>query len=275
MKYIDMHTHTTASDGVYTPCQLVKYGILKGLHGIAITDHDTVEGIDKAVNYLINRDDFIVIPGIELSTEYMEEEVHILGYAINYKCNELLHTLSFLQKQRENRIVKIIEKLQNLGIEITYNEILNMFGNAVLGRPHIAKALIKKGYVDNIQEAFNKYLNKGCVAYVSRYKITPFEAIDLIKKARGFTTIAHPKLINSDKVLMDILEKGVDGIEVYHPEHKKEDQEKFLNMAKECNLIVTAGSDFHSPPTTKGFHGDLGDEKISIEKVYKFINATK
>ena len=275
MKYIDMHTHTTASDGVYTPRQLIKYGISKGLQGIAITDHDTVDGIDEGLNAVINKKDFIVIPGIELSTEYMGKEVHILGYSINYKCENLLSTLSFLQKKRENRVIEVIAKLQKLQINITYDELIKRFGSSSVGRPHVAELLITKGYVDTIEEAFNKYLKKGCVAYVDRYKITPFEGINLIKQAGGVAVIAHPKLIKNDKIVTDIIKKGIDGIEVYHPEHNTNDQKKFLQIAKEYNLIITAGSDFHRPPTSKDSHDDLGDKKISTENIQDIIATIK
>jgi len=275
MKYIDMHTHTTASDGVYTPRQLIKYGISKGLQGIAITDHDTVDGIDEGLNAVISKKDFIVIPGIELSTEYMGKEVHILGYSINYKCENLLSTLSFLQKKRENRVIEVITKLQKLQINITYDELIKRFGSSALGRPHVAELLIAKGYVDTIEEAFNKYLKKGCVAYVDRYKITPFEGINLIKQAGGVAVIAHPKLIKNDKIVTDIIKKGIDGIEVYHPEHNTNDQKKFLQIAKDYNLIITAGSDFHRPPTSKDSHGDLGDKKIPIKNIQDIITTIK
>ena len=275
MKYIDMHTHTTASDGVYTPRQLIKYGISKGLQGIAITDHDTVDGIDEGLNAVISKKDFIVIPGIELSTEYMGKEVHILGYSINYKCENLLSTLSFLQKKRENRVIEVIAKLQKLQINITYDELIKRFGSSSVGRPHVAELLITKGYVDTIEEAFNKYLKKGCVAYVDRYKITPFEGINLIKQAGGVAVIAHPKLIKNDKIVTDIIKKGIDGIEVYHPEHNTNDQKKFLQIAKDYNLIITAGSDFHRPPTSKDSHGDLGDKKIPIKNIQDIITTIK
>ncbi|AOY77254.1 PHP domain-containing protein [Clostridium formicaceticum] len=273
MRYIDMHTHTTASDGTYSPRQLIDYAITKGLSGIAITDHDTVEGIDEGMNYASKLGKFIVITGIELSTEYLGEEVHILGYDINHTSKDLLQALSFIQEQRRNRAVKIVDKLQKLGLLITYDEVLKIAREGAVGRPHIARVLLEKGYIESIQEAFHKYLSKGCPAYVPRYKITPFEAIDMIKKAEGFVTIAHPGLIKNEKILIDILEKKVDGIEVYHPEHGEKEHKKFSLIARQYHLKVTAGSDFHSPPKGETRHGDLGSEKISIEEVDKFIKS--
>ncbi|AKL95413.1 protein TrpH [Clostridium aceticum] len=271
MRYIDMHTHTTASDGVYTPSQLIDYAITKGLSGIAITDHDTVEGINEGISYANKLENFILLGGIELSTEYLGEEVHILGYGINHKSEELLQTLSFIQEQRKSRAAKIVGKLQALSLSITYEEVLSIAKEGAVGRPHVARILVEKGYTENIQETFQRYLNKGCPAYVARYKITPFEAIEIIRKVQGFVVIAHPGLIKNEKILKDILEKKVDGIEVYHPEHGKKEHERFLSVAKQYNLCITAGSDFHSPPKGEGRHGDLGSEKISIDKIDKFI----
>ncbi|SDK47853.1 PHP domain-containing protein [Natronincola ferrireducens] len=271
MRYIDMHTHTTASDGTFTPKEIIDYAIHKELAGIAITDHDTVDGVIQALDHAEGYKSFIVIAGIELSTEYLGEEIHILGYNIDYKYKKMLKKLTLIQNERVNRGMKIIQKLQHLDIMISYDEVLEISREGVMGRPHIAKVLVNKGYVKNIEMAFNKYLNKGCPAYVARYKLTPFEAIDLIKEANGFTTIAHPGLIKNETILKNILTKGVDGVEVYHPEHNSRDRNRFLSLAKKHNLFITGGSDFHSPPLQEGRHGDLGSEKISVEIVSKFL----
>ncbi|SES68983.1 hypothetical protein SAMN05660297_00256 [Natronincola peptidivorans] len=273
MKYIDMHTHTTASDGTLTPTQLIQYAIVKGLAGIAITDHDTIAGIKEAKVCCSQLSDFTIIPGVELSTEDSGEEVHILGYNINYKSKELLDTLMLIQNQRMNRVKKMVKKLQGLDIDITYNEILAMSKQGVIGRPHVARALVKKGYIEDLQEAFVKYLSKGCPAYVPRYKLTPFEAIDLIHKVGGIAVVAHPGLIKNHGILLNILRKGVDGIEVYHPEHKKQDNIKYLALANEYQLIVTAGSDFHSPPIEDKGHGDLGTEKMPLKDISKIFKV--
>ncbi|SNR88593.1 hypothetical protein SAMN05446037_1001229 [Anaerovirgula multivorans] len=273
MKYIDMHVHTTASDGILTPRQLIDYGLQKGLSGMAITDHDTVNGIHEAVNYSKRYCEFSIIAGIELSTELLNEEVHILGYDINYNENELLDVLKLIQNQRVNRAIKIVEKLQDLKASITYKEILQISKEGVVGRPHIAKVLMEKGYVKTVEEAFENYLNKGCPAYVPRYKLTPFEAIDLIHRVKGLAVLAHPGLIKNKKILIDIIKRGIDGIEAYHPEHKEEDRKRFLSIAQEHNLIITGGSDFHSPPIDDDRHGDLGSEKVLKEYISRFIKG--
>lgn len=274
MKYIDMHTHTTASDGILTPEKLIDYGLQKGLGGIAITDHDTVGGIQEAIDYRNRNCDFLIIAGIELSTELFNEEIHILGYDIDYHDIELLELLKLIQNERVNRAMNIVEKLQKLRISITYEEVAQLSKEGVIGRPHIAKILVEKGYVKNVEEAFISYLNKGCPAYVPRYKLTPFEAIDLIHKVKGLAVLAHPGLIGADRIITDIIKKGIDGIEVYHPEHKKENYNRFLALAKQHNLIITGGSDFHHPPISNNRHGDLGSEKVLKEYITKFIKGT-
>lgn len=273
MNYIDMHTHTTASDGTYTPIQLVDYAIKKGLNAIAITDHDTIDGIEEAMVYCRKIPNFFVLPGIELSTEYLDEEVHILGYNINYKFKELLNLLNTIQKQRIDRVNQIIHKLNALDISITYEEVIKIAGGGTIGRPHIARILVEKKYVDTIEGAFQKFLNKGAPAYAPRYKLSPCEAIDIIKKTGGHVSIAHPGLIQNKRILNNLLEKEVDGIEVYHPDHKEKNSNEFLTIAKTHGIIVTGGSDFHSPPQNKNKrHGDLGSKTVLINSIEKFLH---
>ncbi|ABW19088.1 PHP domain-containing protein [Alkaliphilus oremlandii] len=272
MKFIDMHTHSTASDGVYRPKELVEYALEKGLSGIAITDHDTIDGIEEAVDHASIYKDFIVIPGIELSAEYHGEEVHILGYGIDYKNSSLKEKLRYLEKERRDRAYKIVSKLNSMGMKLDYESIMQTVQNGVVGRPHIARALVEHGYVKNLEEAFNKYLAQDAAAYVPRAKLSPQEAIGLIKAARGISVLAHPGLIQSDKIIEDILTLGIDGIEVYHSEHTGSLSRKFLEMAEEHNLFVTAGSDFHFPPDNdESYHGDLGSIKISLDSIQKLF----
>lgn len=266
MKLIDMHTHTTASDGMLTPEQLVDYAIQKGLAGIAITDHDTVDGIESAIEYTHKLKDFIIIPGIELSSDYNDEEVHILGYFIDFKSNKLSQLLYSLRLEREIRAKKIIDKLNKIGIDITFDEILMVFEGASIGRPHIASILIKKGYVESIDQAFKKYLSKGGLAYVTRDKLTPKAAIDIIQSIGGFSVVAHPGLIQHQNILNDLITLGVQGIEAYHPNHSQAQTESYINIAKTHDLLVTGGSDFHYPPNDNIYNGDLGS--IGIESQY-------
>lgn len=271
MNFIDMHTHSTASDGVYSPGKLVEYAIKKRLSGIAITDHDTIDGIEEAIQEANKYKDFFIIPGIELSTEHNSEEVHILGYGIDYKMEYLLEVLDNLQNARNNRAYKIIDKLSSLGFKINYEDLIQASKNSSIGRPHIARVLIQKGYVKNSEEAFKKYLSKGCPAYVPREKLTPIDAVNIIEKSGGVSVAAHPGLLKSSTTLRYLIEIGINGIEVYHPDHTEDSSLKYLNLAKQHNLLITGGSDFHYPPQDDRYHGDLGSVTISLENIKKLL----
>lgn len=272
MKYIDMHVHTTASDGRFPPSQVIDMAIEKGLKGIAITDHDTVEGIKEALEYATKKEDFLVIPGIELSTEYKGEEIHILGYLFDYQAQELLEILNIIQNHRVIRAEKITEKLRALGMEITYQEVAEVAGEGIVGRPHIASVLVKKGYVKDTHEAFKRYLAKGCPAFVERFKLDPFEAIDLVKRLGGYAVVAHPSLITDGSILQELIEAGADGIEVYHPENNKEATDCYLALTKKHQLLVTGGSDFHYPPNEEVYHGDIGCKRVSFDSIERLLN---
>ncbi len=270
MKYIDMHIHTTASDGVLTPKEVVDYAIARELNGIAITDHDTVDGIEEAITYGSSKEDFIVIPGIELSTDYLGEEVHILGYMIDYKNQEFLKLLDILKNERTHRAEKIIEKLNDIGLEITFKEVKDVAGEGNIGRPHIAKVMVSKGYIESVKQAFDKYLNKGCPAFVPRYKITPFEAINEIKKYGGFSVVAHPGLITNE-TLKRLINEGIEGIEVFHPDNSVDKYDYYLNLTEKHNLFITGGSDFHHPPMTDNHHGDMGAIRVPTTYIEKML----
>lgn len=276
MKFIDMHTHSTASDGVYSPSQLIDYAIQKGLSGIAITDHDTVDGIEEAIEQADTYDNFILIPGVELSTEYKGDEVHILGYMIDYKADSLLSVLEYLQSVRNSRAIKIVNRLRDLGLKIDYKGVAQIADGGVIGRPHIARFLIEKGYVATIEEAFVKYLGKNALAYVPKERLTPKSAIDIIRKAKGISVVAHPGLLKrSQPVLEHLLNIGIDGIEVYHSEHTIEQSVEYLNLARQNNLLVTGGSDFHYPPQDNEYNGDLGSIKIPLKNIEDMLETLK
>ncbi len=270
MKYIDMHIHTTASDGELSPVEIIDYALSKGLAGVAITDHDTIAGLEAAICYG-RKKGMLVIPGIELSTEYKDEEIHILGYGIDYSNPELLNTLEILHNERTIRAEKIIRRLNDNGFKIDFQEIRDIAQEGVIGRPHIARGLISKGYIETVQEAFEKYLNKGCPAYVPRYKLSPFDAVDLIKGAGGIAVMAHPGLVKNSALVEELIGHGIDGIEVYHPDHSQEKSKAFLALTVKYGLLVTAGSDFHSIPRATEARSDLGEVKIAIDAIKAFI----
>lgn len=244
MKKSDLHIHTTYSDGILSPNEVVSWAYKKNLTDISITDHDTVEGISEAIEssreFNIN-----VIPGIELSCVEQDEEVHILGYFIDYESEKIKEFTNTLKNAREDRNIKIIERLNKMDIDISVKDVEEISKEGNMGRPHIAKALINKGLVDTIDGAFKIYLSKGRPAYVERYKVSVKEAIDFIHSLGGAAVVAHPGLINNKKILNYVFKQDIDGIEAIHCKHDEDQIKIFLQLSEELNLIPTAGSDCH------------------------------
>ena len=247
---IDLHIHTTASDGTLSPAAVVQYAKEKGLRTIAITDHDTVEGIAEGLGEG-RRLGLEVIPGVELSVDFAKGTMHLLGYYIDHTYAELLEKLTVVQQARAERNLKIVEKLRALGIDIDLAEIKETPEHGQIGRPHFAYTMVQKGYVQNIQDAFDRYLGKGGPAYVEKFRFSPQEAMDIIHKAGGITVLAHPFTLNQlqlydlEPVIVELKEKGLDGIEVYYPEHSEGQTKLYRNLAQQYGLAITGGSDFH------------------------------
>ncbi|TYP54323.1 PHP domain-containing protein [Thermosediminibacter litoriperuensis] len=249
---VDLHLHTTFSDGTLTPEQVVDKAYSLNLRAIAITDHDTVDGIVPAMERAKKYPLLEVVPGIEINTYYIEEEVHVLGYYIDYRGNTLKSTLDALQKERIERIKKIIEKLRELGIEITFEEVEAKASGSSIGRPHVARTLIDKKIVSSVDEAFALYLDQGKPAYVPRQKLTPYSAVDLIKKCGGIAVIAHPGMLKNQDIVKSLINYGIQGIEVYHKEHDDERVKYYKNIAMKYGLLMTGGSDCHGAPLLMG-----------------------
>ena len=244
MKKSDLHIHTTYSDGILTPLEVLDWASKKNLTDIAITDHDTIEGVEEAIEAGIPLD-INVIPGIELSCLEQGQEVHMLGYYLNYKSPKLNKFTKTLKQARIDRNASIVEKLNKLTIDITVEDVEEISREGNIGRPHIAKALIKKGIVDTVEGAFKIYLGRGKPAYVERFKVTVKESIDLIHSLGGVAVIAHPGLIQDKKVLDYLFKQNIDGIEVIHCKHTEKQMKYFSEVAKDLDLIETAGSDCH------------------------------
>ena len=204
-KYADLHIHTSASDGEFSPREAVKMYKKHGFSAIAITDHDTLEGLYEAVN-TGKLYDLEIIPGVEISTVWENEEIHILGYFVDSDNYILQSKLTEMKNAREIRVKKMLARLNELGYQITWSEVNKVAGKGSLGRPHLAKVLLEKGYIKTIKEAFHKLLGWGCPAFIPRYKITPQEAILIIKKAEGIPIVAHPGLNLKDDLLNEIYE---------------------------------------------------------------------
>ena len=270
MKKSDLHIHTTFSDGILTPKEIVAWASKKNLTDIAITDHDTTEGVEEAIKEGLDLD-INVIPGMELSCVEQGKEVHMLGYYLDYKSSRLKDFTKTLKQARIDRNIDIVKKLNKMDIDISIEDVKEISKEGNMGRPHIAKALIEKGLVDTVDGAFKIYLGKGKPAYVERYKVTVKEGIDFIHSLGGVAVIAHPGLVPSEKVVNYVLKQDIDGIEVIHCKHTKEQVEYFSQRAKELNLIQTAGSDCHGyidngVPKLGEFFTNLDVAKLLKEK---------
>lgn len=259
MRY-DLHVHSTFSDGSCSPQNLIKQAVDLGLAGISLTDHDTLDGLEVACQYINNHPISLeFIPGIELNTEPVEgdNEVHILGYYIDHNHAEFKARLLEIREHRKLRAQKMVEKLAELGCKISYEKVVSIAGSDLIARPHIAWAMVEAGYVENAQKAFDEYLERGKPAYVSRYKFLPQEAIGLIKASGGIAVLAHPGLIHDQTLVQNLIDGGVDGLEVYYPQHSEQQIKAYLQLAQENKLLITGGSDYHSPDSNKS-HAKLG-----------------
>jgi len=271
----DLHVHTTASDGRLSPASIIEQAIQGKLSYIAITDHDTVDGLVQlnAVQQSLPTN-LIVIPGIELSTDLPESEVHILGYYIDIFNTELRHQLEIIVADRHERAKKMVIKLNKLGYSITYLRVLELAGQATaIGRPHIAKALVEKDYFSTIADVFTTLLYKNGPAYVPHYKLTPIQVIQLIKKAGGVPVLAHPGLVGNDDIVLDIIHSGILGLEVYHPKHNEQQIQKYLELANKHQLAITGGSDFHAIPAR--FPPELGIFTIPANLISQLQKLSK
>jgi 3',5'-nucleoside bisphosphate phosphatase len=262
----DLHIHTTFSDGTQSPQEIVELAAKNGLATIAITDHDVVAGIDPAIQKGSELK-VAVIPGIEFTTEAQDTEIHILGYYFDHHDPQLLQTISLIQQGRADRVAKICEKLKALAVAIDPDEVFALAGHRAPGRPHVARVMLKHGYVKSIKEAFDRYLEFHGPAYVSHYKLSPQEAIKLITEAKGIPVYAHPAASNCDQIIPDLLAAGLRGIEAYYIGHRESQTAHYIGLAEKYGLLVTGGSDYHG--TTSGRDVELGTITIPDELVEK------
>ncbi len=238
-----MHVHTRASDGLLKPGEMVNRAHKAGLATIAISDHDTVAGVEPAI-WAAKKYNIEIIPAVELSCGINHHEIHMLGYYVDWQSEWLRKKLSVFQEVRRERAKEMIEKLRKLGITTPYNLIIALNGG-VIGRPHIARALLERGYIKTFQEAFDRYLRAGKLAYVEKYPLTIIEAIKLIRKAGGLPVLAHPVWARADEMIPEMVEAGLGGLEVYHTDHDAATSRHYRKLAKEYGLLMTGGSDSH------------------------------
>jgi predicted metal-dependent phosphoesterase TrpH len=269
---IDLHSHTTASDGSCTPTELVALAARTGLTALGVSDHDTVDGLEEA-NVAASESGVELVPGIEISVDYPQGEFHLLGYYVDFRNPDFLARIRYLQENRVNRNALMVRKMQDLGFEVTLDEIVAESGGGQVGRPHMARVLVKKGYAASIQDAFDRYLADGQPLHVPKVKLTPPEAIELVHSAGGMAVVAHPKYMEypTEAELADELgrlkDAGLDGLECYYSQHTEAETEQYLRLARRFGFLVTAGSDFHGvskPDVPLGvvYRGRGGDQAL-------------
>ncbi len=247
---IDLHTHTTASDGTLAPEALVDLAAEKGLSAIAVTDHDTVAGIPPALERGAQRA-VTVIPGVELGARWAGSgQMHILGYSLDHRSPRLLERLAWLRARRRERGEEIVKRLQATGVKLSWDRVLKLAGVGSVGRPHVARALIESGQVRDIAEAFDRYLSPGRPGFAEKIQFTSREAIKLICAANGVAVLAHPSTLKLpsdqlDSAITNLMGEGLRGIEVYWTKHNPDEREQYRALAERHGLIATGGSDFH------------------------------
>jgi len=245
MDRVDLHTHTTASDGTLTPRELVRAAARRGVGVLAITDHDSTAGLADATVEAAREPAMTVVPGVEINCDAEGAEVHILGYLFDHEAGWFQDFLREQRAERTARIHRIVARLAELGLPLDVAEVFAIAGEAAAGRPHVAAAMIKHGYVRSVREAFDRYLKSGAPAYVARRHLAPADAVRVIRRARGVPVLAHPGLAGRDDLLPALVEAGLMGIETYYPEHSAADVERYLELCRRHDLVATGGSDFH------------------------------
>ena len=262
-KLADMHVHTRISDGVSAPEEVVEQAKGIGLAAVCIADHDSIGAVEDAL-WASQKYGVEVIPSIELSSQIEDKELHILGYFVDWRAKWFRDKLVKLQEDRRQRVKMMIDRLAGLGVKIPYNLVISIDGG-VIGRPHIALAMMDRGHVKTFQEAFDKYLGHGKPAYVGKYPLTPVEALDIIRRAGGVPVLAHPLYARADDMLPELVEQGLRGIEVYHSKHDASTTKHYKQLAEKYGLTITGGSDSHGREVSVG----------SVLVPYSFIENLK
>lgn len=267
--FADLHLHTFFSDGTFTPEELVERAHQFGFGAIALTDHDTVEGCDRAAQACAAAN-MEFISGTELTAEHEDTEVHILAYLVDTQNQTLLSRIATFQSVRQQRIHEMVAAINKLGIPLKAEAVFALANCKSPGRPHVARALVQEKLISNLDDAFEKYLKKGRPAWVPKTKMSALEAVELIHQAGGLAVMAHPGLNRTDDIIPDLVDAGLDGIECFHTKHSTVMAERYLVIAEKHRLLVTGGSDCH------GFSKKaplIGTVKLPYEHVQKLYAA--
>ncbi|UCF78717.1 MAG: PHP domain-containing protein [Candidatus Eiseniibacteriota bacterium] len=256
--YIDLHIHSSCSDSPLSPREVVRIASEKGLRAVAVTDHDSVAGveeaIDEAAEYGIE-----VVSGVELSVSDGLSDIHILGYFVDHADEVFQRELEKFRVARFERVKKILAKLKELEVDIDLESVLKIADNGSIGRPHVAEALLDSGYVDTFEEAFRRYIGHRSPAYVPKMLLSSSDAFRLIERAGGVSVLAHPGTVQRDDLIPEFVELGMAGIEVWHPKHDRGTVRYYMELARRHGLVVTGGSDSHGSRTA---HAGIGSERV-------------
>ena len=258
---VDLHSHTTASDGARSPRELVRLAAKHGVRVLAVTDHDSTSGLPEAIDEAAHHG-IEIVPGLEINCDVPGAEIHVLGYCVDWQAGWFEAFLVEQRAERTARVHRIVERLTELGVPLTAEEVFAICKEGSPGRPHVAQAMIKRGYVKSVREAFDRYLRADGPANVPRRRLTPIEAVAVIRRAHGVPVLAHPGLANRDALIPELVQAGLAGIETYYPEHSAGQIEAYRALCRTHDLVATGGSDYHGPHT--GRASTLGSPHVPL-----------
>jgi hypothetical protein len=257
---VDLHSHTTASDGSLAPRELVRLAVKHGVRVLAITDHDSTDALAEGMDEARHHPPLQIVPGLEINCDVPGRgnggpaEIHVLGYSVDWEAAWFQQFLSEQRAERRQRVYRMAERLAELGMPIDPAEVLALARDGSAGRPHVAQVMVNRGYVASVREAFDRYLRAGGPANVPRKRLTPADAVAVIRRARGVPVLAHPGLAGRDDLIPDLTRAGLMGIETYYPEHSAAQTATYLELCRRHDLVATGGSDYHGPHLGKAAH---------------------
>jgi hypothetical protein len=255
MGAVDLHSHTTASDGTFAPRELVREAVRRGVRVLAVTDHDSTEGLAEALDEAGRHPPLTVVPGIEINCDVDGGEIHVLGYLMDYGAPWFVEFCRGQRAERRARVVRITDRLATLGMPVDPEEVFAIVREGSAGRPHVAQVMVARGYVKTVREAFDRFLAAGKAAHVPRAKLTPEDAVRLLRRAAGVPVLAHPGLADKDEIIPGLIAAGLMGIECLYAEHTPGQTGRYLDLCRRHGLVATGGSDFHGPKVRAGHLG--------------------
>ena len=258
---VDLHSHTTASDGTFTPRELVQEAARRGVRVLAVTDHDSTEGLAEAFDEASRHAPLRIVPGIEINCDVDGGEIHVLGYCLDYEAPWFQEFCRGQRAERRQRVHRMVARLAELGMPIDAEEVFALVQEGSAGRPHVAQVMVQRGYVKSVRDAFDRYLAAGRPGHVPRKTLTPEDAVRLLRRAGGVPVFAHPGLAGRDELIPGLVRAGLMGIECYYPEHSAARTGSYVELCRQYGLVATGGSDFHGPRVRAS---QLGDPAIPL-----------